>query len=160
MFYSVAPATQLASAIGSFAEGHAVVGVCGTPYKCTPAPSECALLLHDALVTRGVRETCEISYITPQRSPVPPAPDAAAAVLEAFAHRGIRFVADRRIVSLDRDRSRAGLDDGTEVPCDLFLGVPKHRAGGGDRLRHDGRRPRPGGWRNARDALPRRVRGR
>ena len=127
-FYSVAGAAQLAGAIASFASGHAVIGVCGTPYKCTPAPSECALLLHDELVSRGVREACEISYIVPQPSPVPPSPDAAGAILEAFAERDIKFVPGRRIASLDRDRSVARLDDGTEISYDLFLGVPKHRA--------------------------------
>jgi sulfide:quinone oxidoreductase len=127
-FYSVVGAAQLAGAIGSFVSGHAVIGVCGIPYKCTPAPSECALLLHDELVRRGVRDACEISYIVPQPSPVPPSPDAARVVLEAFAERDIKFVPGRRIASLDRDRSVAGLDDGTEISYDLFLGVPKHRA--------------------------------
>ena len=37
-------------------KGHAVIGVCGAPYKCPPAPSECALMLHDYLLERGVRE--------------------------------------------------------------------------------------------------------
>jgi sulfide:quinone oxidoreductase len=127
-FYSVAGAAQLAAAVGSFESGHAVIGVCGIPYKCTPAPSECALLLHDELVRRGVRDACEISYIVPQPSPVPPSPDAARVVLEAFAERDIRFVPGRRIASLDHDRCVAGLDDGTEISYDLFLGVPKHRA--------------------------------
>ena len=68
-FYSVAGAAQLAGAVASFASGHAVIGVCGIPYKCTPAPSECALLLHDELVSRGVRDDCKISYIAAQPSP-------------------------------------------------------------------------------------------
>jgi sulfide:quinone oxidoreductase len=127
-FYSVAGAAHLAGAVGSFASGHALIGVCGVPYKCTPAPSECALLLHDELVSRGVRDDCEISYIVPQPSPVPPSPDAARVVLEAFAERDIKFVPGRRIASLDHDRSVAGLDDGTVVSYDLFLAVPKHRA--------------------------------
>jgi sulfide:quinone oxidoreductase len=127
-FYSAVGAGQLGGAIGSFASGHALIGVCGIPYKCTPAPSECALLLHDELVSRGVRDACEITYIAPQPSPVPPSPDAARVVLEAFAERDIKFVPGRRIAWLDRDRSVAGLDDGTEASYDLFLGVPKHRA--------------------------------
>ncbi|MGN6170331.1 MAG: NAD(P)/FAD-dependent oxidoreductase [Solirubrobacteraceae bacterium] len=127
-FYSLVGAERLAGVVPSFVSVHAVIGVCGTPYKCTPAPSECALLLHDDLVRRGVRDDCEISYIAPQPSPIPPSPDAARVVLEAFAERDINFVPGRRIASLDRDRSVAGLDDGTEVSYHLFLGVPKHRA--------------------------------
>lgn len=48
-FYSVAGAERLAGIVGSFSKGHAIVGVCGAPFKCPPAPSECALLLHEAL---------------------------------------------------------------------------------------------------------------
>ena len=53
-FYSVAGAERLARAVPDFSEGHALIGVCGAPFKCPPAPSECALLLHDEL-TRARR---------------------------------------------------------------------------------------------------------
>ena len=127
-FYARAGAARLAGEIAAFDSGHAVVGVCGMPYKCSPAPSECALLLHEDLVRRGIRHRCEITYIVPSPNPVPPSPDAASALLAAFAERDINFVPGRRIASLERDRKIAGLDDGTEVAYDLFLGVPKHRA--------------------------------
>jgi len=45
-----------------------------------------------------------------------------------FAERGIEFVPGRRVASLDAGRNVAVLDDGNEMPFDLFLGVPKHRA--------------------------------
>jgi sulfide:quinone oxidoreductase len=127
-FYARAGAVELARLIPTFETGHAVVGVCGVPYKCSPAPSECALLLHEDLVRRGVRDRCEITYVVPAPNPVPPSPDAASALLAAFAERDIKFLPDRRIASLDRDRRVAALDDGTEVSDDLFLGVPKHTA--------------------------------
>ena len=60
-FYSLAGAERLAQIIPAFSEGHAVVGICGAPYKCPPAPSECALLLHAELTARGVRDACQIS---------------------------------------------------------------------------------------------------
>ena len=59
-FYSVAGAERLRELLPVFDRGHAVVGVCGAPFKCPPAPSEAALLLHDLLVRRGVRDACEI----------------------------------------------------------------------------------------------------
>src|SRR5205085_902950 len=46
-FYSFAGAERLAPIVSSFSEGHALIGVCGAPFKCPPAPSECALLLHE-----------------------------------------------------------------------------------------------------------------
>jgi sulfide:quinone oxidoreductase len=127
-FYSVAGAERLGDALSAFDGGHAVVGVCGAPFKCPPAPSEAALLLHDHLVERGLRAASEITLVMPFPTPVPPSPDASAALLDAFEERGIRFVPDRRVTSLDAAARIARLDDGTDLPYDLFLGVPKHRA--------------------------------
>jgi sulfide:quinone oxidoreductase len=127
-FYSVAGAERLAGLLPGFSEGQAVVGVCGAPFKCPPAPSEAALLLHDHLTERGVRGDCEITFVLPLPSPVPPSPETSEALLAAFAERDIRFLPGRRIASLDPERGVAVLDDGTELPHDLFLGVPKHRA--------------------------------
>jgi sulfide:quinone oxidoreductase len=127
-FYSVPGAERLRSSVEGFTSGRAVVGVCGAPFKCPPAPSEAALLLHDALVERGVRAACEITVVMPFPTPVPPAPDASAALLSAFAERGIEFVAERRPVSYDAGERVVVLDDGAARACDLLLGVPRHRA--------------------------------
>jgi sulfide:quinone oxidoreductase len=127
-FYSVAGAERLAGIIPSFARGHVVIGVCDAPFKCPPAPSECALLLHDELTSRGVREACEISFVMPLGTPVPPSPETSSALEEEFAKRGIAFIGCRRIGELDPARKVAKLDDGSELSFDLFLGVPKHRA--------------------------------
>jgi sulfide:quinone oxidoreductase len=127
-FYSVAGAERLAGIIPTFSRGHAVIGVCGAPFKCPPAPSECALLLDDELTARGVRDACQISFVIPLGTPVPPSPETSAALTEEFAKRDIRLITGRRVSALDPARSVAILDDGTELPFDLFLGVPKHRA--------------------------------
>ncbi len=126
-FYSVEGAVRMRDRIQGFARGHVVVGVCGAPFKCPPAPSECALLMHDHLVARGVRGHCDISLVLPFRTPVPPSPETSAALVAAFEERDIHLVAGRKVSALDRARSVV-LDDGAELPCDLFLGVPKHRA--------------------------------
>ena len=55
-FYSVAGAFGLRDVLANFPAGTAIVGVCGTPFKCPPAPSEAALLLDDLLRSRGVRD--------------------------------------------------------------------------------------------------------
>ncbi len=127
-FYSVAGAQRLGELLPKFSQGRAVIGVCGAPFKCPPAPSEAALLLHDYLSARGVREQCEISLVLPLPSPVPPSPDTSRALEAAFAERDIEFVPGRRPSSLDPARRVVVLDDGSEMPYDLFLGVPKHRA--------------------------------
>ena len=127
-FYSVAGAERMRELLEDFSEGRAVVGVCGAPFKCPPAPSEASLLLHDHLSALGVREQCEITFLMPLPSPIPPSPETSEALLEAFAERNIEFVPDARIVALDENRRVIVLKDGREFSYDIFLGVPKHRA--------------------------------
>jgi sulfide:quinone oxidoreductase len=127
-FYSVGGAERLGELLPTFSKGRAIIGVCGAPFKCPPAPSEAALLLHDYLSARGVRGECEISFVIPLGSPVPPSPETSRALLAAFAERGIEFIPGRRVSSLDHTRAVAVLDDGSEMAYELFLGVPKHRA--------------------------------
>ncbi len=127
-FYSVEGAARQAGLLPGFTSGHAVIGVCGAPFKCPPAPSECALLLHDHLTAKGVRDRCEITFLIPFATPVPPSPDTSSALVAAFAERDVRFVPSARVAALDTGRGVVALDDGGELPYDLFLGVPKHRA--------------------------------
>jgi sulfide:quinone oxidoreductase len=127
-FYSVAGAERMRGLIQNFTKGRAIIGVSAAPFKCPPAPSECALLLHDFLTTKGIRGQCEITLVLPFGSPVPPSPETSRALMGAFSERDIKFVPSRRISSLDPGRRVAALDDGSELLYDLFFGVPKHRA--------------------------------
>jgi sulfide:quinone oxidoreductase len=68
-FYSVAGASRLREVLPAFSKGPAIVGVSGFPFKCPPAPSECALMLHHYLATRGVRGACEITLVLPAFQP-------------------------------------------------------------------------------------------
>lgn len=127
-FYSVAGAERVRRVLPYFSKGRAIIGASAAPYKCPPAPSECALLLHDYLTTRGIRNQCEITMVLPLRSPVPPSPETSRALIAAFLERGIKFIPSRCVASLEPGRRIAVLDDGSELSYDLFLGVPKHRA--------------------------------
>ena len=126
-FYSVDGAARLRDVLPGFKKGKALIGVCGAPFKCPPAPSECALLLHDYLAMRGVRDACEISFVLPLGSPVPPSPEMSRALVTSFAERDITFIPGRRVASIDVAHKVAILDDGIEMPYDLFIGIPKHR---------------------------------
>lgn len=127
-FYSVAGAAHFATVLANFTGGDAVVGVCGAPYKCPPAPSECALMLHDYLEARGLRRKSRITLVNPLSSPVPPSPETSKALIEAFAERDIAYLPSTKIVAVDQAAREVTLDTGAALPCDLFLGVPKNRA--------------------------------
>ena len=75
-FYTVRGAFALRDVLSSFEGGDVVVGVMSTPFKCPPAPSETALLMHDFLVERGLREQSTISLVMPFGAPIPPSPAA------------------------------------------------------------------------------------
>ncbi|MCE9621504.1 MAG: NAD(P)/FAD-dependent oxidoreductase [Actinomycetia bacterium] len=127
-FYTVAGAFALRDVLAEFPGGRVIVAVCSTPFKCPPAPSETALLLHDLLTSRGVRDKSSIALVMPMGVPIPPSPAASRALLTAFAERGIDWHPDQLVASLDASRKVALLADGSEMPYDLFLGVPVHRA--------------------------------
>jgi sulfide:quinone oxidoreductase len=127
-FYTVAGAFATRDVLDRFEGGDVIVAVTSTPFKCPPAPSETALLVHDHLAARGLLDRSTVSLVMPLGAPVPPSPEASEALLTAFAERGISWHPDALIRELDPATRVARLADGTELPFDLFLGVPVHRA--------------------------------
>lgn len=125
-FYTVEGAVAARGALDRFEGGRVIVAVTSAPFKCPPAPSETALMVHHQLTSRGIRERSEIALVMPMPVPVPPSPPASEALLAAFAQRGISFHPEKLVQRLDADRRVAVLNDGTEMPYDLFLGVPVH----------------------------------
>ncbi len=125
-FYTNQGAFAVRDVLARFGGGRVIVGVTSTPFKCPPAPSETALLMHDYLTERGLRRHSAISLVMPLGTPIPPSPPASQALLAAFAERGIAWHPDRLIDKLDPGRKVAVFSDGTEMPFDLFLGVPRH----------------------------------
>jgi sulfide:quinone oxidoreductase len=126
-FYTEAGAFACREVIERFEGGRVIVAVTSTPFKCPPAPSETALLMHDNLVQRGLRDRSEVALVMPMGVPIPPSPPASQALLQAFAERGITFHGDQLVRGLDAERKVARLASGEEMPFDLFLGVPVHR---------------------------------
>jgi sulfide:quinone oxidoreductase len=127
-FYTVDGAFALRDVVAGFEGGRVVVGVTSLPFKCPPAPSEAALLMDDHLRARGLRDHSSIALVMPLGVPIPPSPPASEALLRAFAERGIDWYPERLVAGLDAPRKVAVLSDGSELPYDLFLGVPVHRA--------------------------------
>lgn len=127
-FYTVPGAEAARDALHAFAGGRVVVAVTSTPFKCPPAPSETALLLHDFLTERGLREASTIDLVMPLPAPVPPSPAASEAILAAFAGRGIGWHPGQLVRSVDPARRVVALGEGAELGFDLLLVAPKHHA--------------------------------
>jgi sulfide:quinone oxidoreductase len=104
-----------------------LIAILGVPFKCPPAPYEGALLLHDYLVERGVRDATGIDVISPMDSPVPVSRETSAAIVRALAERDIGYTPGRRVHGLDPAEHVAWLKTG-DLPYDLFIGIPVHRA--------------------------------
>jgi sulfide:quinone oxidoreductase len=127
-FYTLNGAFGLRDVLADFPGGKVIVAVTSSPFKCPPAPSETALLMHDFLTDRGLRDISEIALVMPLPVPIPPSPTASEALLVAFEEREISWHPGQLVRGLDGDRKVALLADGSEMPYDLFLGVPVHRA--------------------------------
>ena len=150
-FYSVAGASRLREVLPAFSKGPAIVGVSGFPYKCPPAPSECALMLHHYLATRGVRGACEITLVIPLSSPMPASADLSADLVAAFAERGIKLLLGRSVKALEPGRK-------TAVHGRKRLGAD-HSAHAGDALPQRVRHWRRGRYGNAEGRIIRGERG-
>lgn len=127
-FYTVAGAFAARDVLANFAGGNVIVGVTSTPFKCPPAPSETVLLMYDLLSSRGLLDSSQLSLVMPLPMPIPPSPEASRALLEEFASRGINWYPERLVREVDGASKVLRLADGGELPYDLFLAVPPHRA--------------------------------
>src|SRR5436305_815370 len=99
-FYTVNGGFEAQEVIAGFDGGRVIIGVLSTPYKCPPAPSETALLLHENLVRRGLRERSEIALVVDFPRPIPPSPEASSLILDTFAERGIEWHPRREVHEL------------------------------------------------------------
>ena len=126
-YYSVAGAERLRDALPGFESGRIVIGILGHPFKCPPAPFEGALLVHDLLTERGVRDATEIRVFGPMAAPVPVTKQVSQAFLDILSERRIEYVPKQLVVRLDPRAKEAVLAGGETVPYDLFIGVPIHR---------------------------------
>jgi sulfide:quinone oxidoreductase len=125
-YYPVEGAARLRDELADFGGGRILLAVLSIPFKCPPAPYEGALLLHEMLVDRGIRDRSSIHVVSPQPAPIPVSPSASKALEAAMADRGIEYTKQHRVHGIDADRRVARFADHEEA-YDLFIGIPVHR---------------------------------
>jgi sulfide:quinone oxidoreductase len=127
-FYSFKGAEIISTILPQFTQGDVIVGVTGFPFKCPQAPSEVALLMHNYLVKKGIRKKCSIRLIVPFELPIPPSYGMSKLLLKTFNDYAIDYIPEIMVGEINPGKKIAILDDGTEIPFDLFLGIPEHCA--------------------------------
>jgi len=127
-FYSVEGAKTLRELLPTFQGGTVVVGVMTPHYKCPPAPSEAAMMMHDYLTSRGIRNRSRILMVTPMASPLPVSKAAGDGILGRFAELGIECIAGTATTKVNAAAHTIHLSTGEEIRYDLLLAVPVHVA--------------------------------
>ena len=124
--WSTAGVPGAAHALAALDGGRVLMLISGAPYPCPPAPYECVMHVHEHLLARGLRERTELSVATVQPMLMPNAgAEGSAWMGERLDERQISF---RTGVKVDRVEAGRVLIEGGELPFDLLLAVPPHRA--------------------------------
>jgi sulfide:quinone oxidoreductase len=127
-FYSVAGAKRVREILPAFQGGTVVVGVMTPHYKCPPAPSETAMMLHSYLAARGLRDRSRIVMVTPLPSPLPVSKAAGDGILARFAELGIECICGAATTRVEAATRSIHLSTGEAIRYDLLLAVPVHVA--------------------------------
>ena len=127
-FYTEAGAEQARDVLGDFAGGNVVIAVLGGFFKCPPAPYETCFMLHDYLTSRGMRDSTSIHLVTPMPKPIPISDEVSGAITGMLDERGIAYSHATWVDHVDPAGHVLHLRDGREVPFDLLLAIPIHRA--------------------------------
>jgi sulfide:quinone oxidoreductase len=127
-YYTVAGAERLRDGLADFDGGRVVISVLGQPFKCPPAPFEGAFLLHEYFTQRGIRESVQMCSTFPMARPVPVTAEVSQMFRDGLATRGIQELPRHLVTSIDPATRTAELASGEQLPYDLFIGVPVHRA--------------------------------
>jgi sulfide:quinone oxidoreductase len=127
--YTLDGASRLREALHAFKEGRIVVAVTGLPYKCPAAPYETAIMIHEYLQARDLRQQTELQMISPEGMPMGTAgPVMAEAVKALLAERDIPYRPLTTTRFVDGRTHELVLESGERVPFDLLVAVPPHRS--------------------------------
>jgi sulfide:quinone oxidoreductase len=124
--WSTAGVPGAAHALAALEGGRVLMLISGAPYPCPPAPYECVMHVHENLRSRGLRDRTELSVATVQPLLMPNAGvEGSVWMGERLDERGIAFRTGVKVEHVDP--GKVVLEDG-ELPFDLLLAVPPHRA--------------------------------
>jgi len=116
---------DLAQEVAELDGGRVAIVIAGAPYKCPPAPFECAMLLDEHLRDRGVRDRTAMTVSTLQRILLPQAGKEGSELLASrLAERNIKYQGGRSVREVQP--GKVVYEDGV-LDAELIIGVPPHR---------------------------------
>lgn len=124
-FYTLEGAVALRDALRSFDAGRLVVNMVDMPIKCPVAPLEFCFLADWFLQEQGVRESVELTYVTPLDAAFTK-PVAAHALAGLLEEKGIRLETEFATGRVDGETGRLISWDERELPFDLLVTIPLH----------------------------------
>jgi len=141
-FYTLEGAVALAKRLQDWEGGKMVVHLSELPIKCPVAPIEFALLVDSWLREHGIRESTDLTYVTPLDS-VFTKPSVSEVLGDMFSMRDIKIATEFSISEVDVTKHLIRSWDEQEVPFDLLITTPPNmgasyieRSGIGDDLNH------------------------
>jgi len=127
--YSIEGATAIRDTRKGFSEGHLVVLVARTPFKCPAAPYEAAMLLDNDLRKAKVRGRVAASIYTPEQGPMMvTGPELSAAVRQLIEERNITYYPQHQVTRVDPTSKTLRFSNNAEVHYDFLVFVPPHVA--------------------------------
>ncbi len=144
VFYTLEGAERLRDELKGFPGGKIVILIPSLPFKCPAAPYEAAFLLEAYCRERGIRGQTNFRIVTPEPQPMPVAgPVLGGAIQGMLARRGIAYSPGQKLKGVDPARKQITLESGEEVPFDLLVAIPPHRA---PQIVIEAGLAEPGGW--------------
>jgi sulfide:quinone oxidoreductase len=127
-YYTLAGAERLRDALAGFGGGRVLLSVLGQPFKCPPAPFEGSFMLDNLFKERGTRGDVQLITTFPMRGPVPVTGEVSQMFKDGLAARDVEVHTETLVTHIDPTNNVAHTKDGREIPYDLFIAVPIHRA--------------------------------
>lgn len=123
--YDLSGALKIREAIEKFEKGRMVVLISSKPFKCPAAPYEAALILSEYFKRK--RRDVEIELVTPEPLPMGVAgQDVGNMVVSLLQSRGIRFVSQHQVESIDQTKKEISFQGGERISFDFLIGIPPH----------------------------------
>ena len=124
-YYDFENSLRLRSVLKGFKKGRIVHCVASYPFKCLSTPINFIFMLHEYLMSKGVRNNVEIVFTYPFKSPIG-FEYLSKIVNECFQELNIEFIPEYLLDYVDVDKKEIIGLSGERIKFDLLITIPHH----------------------------------